>query len=412
MKDVMTVLKNKSILLIISGGIAAYKALELIRLLKKDGAEVRCILTQGGAQFVTPLSVASLSENPVYSDLWSLKDETEMGHIRLSREADLIVVAPASANMIAKMAYGLADDLASTTLLASDKPVVIVPAMNQQMWAHAATQENITTLKRRGVLQIGPGAGEMACGETGLGRMAEPEEILQQIKTILVSKKNLKGFKALVTSGPTYEPLDPVRFIGNRSSGKQGHAIAAALAQAGAVVTLISGPTSLPAPANVKIANVETAAQMLKACETALPVDIAVFAAAVADWMPAKTQTQKIKKRGDVSPPDIKLKENPDILKTISAHKKRPKLVIGFAAETENLIQNAKAKLKSKGCDWILANDVSEGSFGADENHVHLVTGSGSEDWKKQTKNDVAYTLAQRIAVYFAKPKSLPRAAE
>ncbi|MCC7305802.1 MAG: bifunctional phosphopantothenoylcysteine decarboxylase/phosphopantothenate--cysteine ligase CoaBC [Alphaproteobacteria bacterium] len=402
--------ENKRILLIISGGVAAYKALELIRLIKKQKGQLRAILTQGGSQFITPLSISSLTGEQTYTDLWSLKDETEMGHIRLSREADLIVIAPASANMIAKMAHGLADDLASTTLLASDKPVLIAPAMNQQMWAHPATQDNLKKLKERGVLQIGPNPGEMACGEEGLGRMAEPEEILGAIQSFFFERP-LKGYKALVTAGPTFEPIDPVRFIGNRSSGKQGYAIAEALRDAGADVTLVSGPTALPAPAGMNIVNVQSAAEMLKACEAALPVDIAVCAAAVADWTPSTPQTHKIKKRKDESAPVLQLKENPDILKTISNHKKRPKLVIGFAAETENLIENAKAKLKSKSCDWILANDVSGDTFGGEENHLYLITRSGSEDWKRRSKKDMARTLVNKITNFF-KNTSQQQAAE
>lgn len=400
--------QKKSILLIISGGIAAYKSLELIRLMKKANMNVRCILTEGGAQFVTPLSVAALTEEKVYGDLWSLKDETEMGHIRLSREADLIVVAPASANIIAKMAWGLADDLATTTLLAANKPILIAPAMNPMMWNNPATQTNIKTLQQGGILMIGPNPGNMACGETGTGRMAEPEEIFASIKKSLMQKKSgaslsqkksnaaylkstidsekpLRGKTALVTAGPTYEPIDPVRFIGNHSSGKQGQAIADALTAAGVKVTLVMGPM--------------TAADMLRACERALPVDIAVCAAAVADWTPIKPAKNKIKKGSGA--PVIALKENPDILKTISNHKKRPKLVIGFAAETDDLVKNAKAKLKKKGCDWILANDVSKNVFGADDNTIHFITTTSTEKWPRQPKTEIARHLVSKIAENF-----------
>lgn len=408
----MADLKDKSILLIISGGIAAYKSLELIRLIRKSGGQVRCILTKGGAQFVTPLSVAALSEEHVYDDLWSLKDETEMGHIRLSREADLIVITPASADIIAKMAHGLTPDLASTTLLAADKPILIAPAMNHKMWEHPATQENLATLKDRGVLTIGPDEGAMACNETGMGRMSEPEAIFDAINDFFFERP-LKGYSALVTSGPTHEPLDPVRFLGNRSSGKQGHAIATALSAAGANVTLVSGPVNQPDPAGVNVIKVQTAAEMLAACQNALPADIAICAAAVSDWSPENASTQKIKKDGS-TPPAIALKENPDILKTISGHKKRPALVVGFAAETENLIDNAKAKLARKGCDWILANDVgTDGkTFGADENHVYLVTESEHDDWGKHAKTEIARKLANQITEYFENNDNISQAAE
>lgn len=400
-------MKNTSILLIISGGIAAYKSLELIRLMRKAGASVRCILTSGGAQFVTPLSVSALCEEPVYQDLWSLKDESEMGHIRLSREADLILIAPASANMIAKMAHGMADDLATTTLLAADKPIIIAPAMNHKMWENPATQANIATLKSRGVRVIGPDEGDMACGEYGVGRMSEPDTIMQALS---VRDGALSGYKALVTSGPTYEPLDPVRFIGNRSSGKQGHAIATALAQAGADVTLITGPVSLPDPAGVKTIHVETAAEMLKSCEAALPCDIAICAAAVSDWGPEQTAPQKIKKSG--AAPALKLKENADILKTLSHHKKRPALVIGFAAETENLLDNARAKLKAKGCDWILANNVAENDFGGDANHIIWLSHRLQEDWGQNSKTALAERLAQKIVLHLKERESQSHAAE
>ncbi len=409
----MQALKDKHILLVISGGIAAYKTLELIRLIRKAGGNVRCVLTKGGAQFVTPLSLAALSENPVYEDLFSLKDETEMGHIRLSREADLIVVAPASANMIAKMAHGLADDLASTALLAADKPILIAPAMNHMMWENPATRDNISTLKKRGFLQVGPEIGPMACNETGMGRMAEPEEIFGAMLSFFNgsnAQKPLSGRRALVTSGPTYEPLDPVRFIGNRSSGKQGHAIAAALAALGADVTLITGPVSLPDPAGVKTVHVETASEMLDACQSALPADIAICAAAVSDWSASEIMAQKIKKTGDRTPPDIKLKENPDILATLAGlpEKQRPALVIGFAAETGDLLDAARKKCAAKGCDWIIANEVgpddtgTEKVFGSDENHVYLIAGDHTENWQKSSKQAIADKLAAYIARHFA----------
>lgn len=399
----MQTLQGKSVLLVISGGIAAYKALELIRQLRKDGAMVRCVLTAGGAQFITALSVAALTEQPCYTDLWSLKDETEMGHIRLSREADIIVVAPASANMIAKLANGITDDLASTALLAANKPIMIAPAMNHMMWLNPATQDNIAKLRARGITVIGPDEGDMACGEYGPGRMSEPAVIADAIANFLSAGKPLSGLSALVTSGPTYEPLDPVRFIGNRSSGKQGHAIATVLAAAGASVTLISGPVMIPDPAGVRTIHVETATEMLRAALENLPADIAVCAAAVSDWSAATVHRQKIKKDGNSSPPDIKLKENPDILAAIARDaRKRPHLVVGFAAETENLLNAAKAKRNAKGCDWIVANDVAADKvFGADENHVYLLTGDETQEWPKADKHTVARKLVARIATHF-----------
>jgi phosphopantothenoylcysteine decarboxylase / phosphopantothenate---cysteine ligase len=392
-------LAGKRLLLVISGGIAAYKSLELIRRLRERGVSVRAILTKGGAAFVTPLSVAALSENKVYQDLFSLTDESEMGHIRLSREADLVVVAPASADLIAKMAQGLADDLASTALLATDKPVLIAPAMNTMMWTHGATQANVATLKARGIRQIGPEAGDLACGEMGSGRMAEPMEILAAIESYFGAAAPLSGRRAIVTSGPTFEAIDPVRFIGNRSSGKQGHAIAAALARRGAATLLVSGPTSEPDPAGVEVRRIESAEQMLAACRSALPADIAVCAAAVADWRPAKTADQKIKKAAS-DPAPIALLRNPDILATMAAAgNERPSLVVGFAAETENLIANARKKLAAKGCDLIVANDVSadSGTFGGSENTVHLVAQDGVESWPRLSKQDVAERLVDTI---------------
>ncbi len=396
-------LNGKKILLIISGGIAAYKSLELIRLMKKAGASVRCIVTHGGTQFVTPLSVAALSEEQVYTDLFSLKDESEMGHIRLSREADLIIVVPASANLIAQMAYGLAEDLASTTLLASNRPIMICPAMNPMMWEHTATQENLNTLEKRGINILSPADGEMACGETGTGRMREPEEIFEAALDHFQKDKPLAGKKAIVTSGPTYEPIDPVRFIGNRSSGKQGHAIARALSNAGADVTLISGPVSLPDPYGLKTIHVQTATEMLNACQSALPADIAVCVAAVSDWRVKETATQKIKKQKDDVPPSLELIENPDILKTLSNHQNRPALVIGFAAETQNMMDNAQEKLTRKNCDWIIANNVSENdSFGNDTNKVTLIMSQDQHiDFEHADKSTIARDITDEIVKYF-----------
>ncbi len=393
-------LAGKRILLVISGGIAAYKALELIRRLKDRGVAVRAILTRGGAEFITPLSVAALSGEKVFTDLFSLTDESEMGHIRLSREADLVVVAPASADLIAKMVAGLADDLATTALLATDKRVMIAPAMNTMMWQNAATLANIETLARRGILRVGPAAGDLACGEVGEGRMAEPAEILGAIEKYFRTGARLAGRVALVTSGPTYEAIDPVRFLGNRSSGRQGHAIAAALAALGADVHLVSGPASEPDPPGVRITHVESAREMLEACLAALPVEVAVCAAAVADWRPAETAPSKLKKTGG-APPKLSLIANPDILRTLAdAGNRRPRLLIGFAAETRDLIQNAIEKRKKKGCDWILANDVAPGTgtFGGTENRVHLVSEAGVEDWEPASKRAIADRLAQRIA--------------
>ena len=393
-------LHDRRILLIISGGIAAYKSLELIRRLRERGAAVRCIMTAAAQHFVTPVSVASLSEDKVYTDLWSLTDESEMGHIRLSREADLVVVAPTSADLIARMAMGLADDLATTTLLASDKPVLIAPTMNLMMWAHPATQANLATIEARGVKRIGPDSGDLACGEVGSGRMAEPLEIVAAIERLLTVDMRLTEKRVLVTSGPTREPIDPVRYISNHSSGKQGHAIAAALARLGADTVLISGPTQEAAPAGVRVVPVETAAEMLAACEAALPVDVAVMAAAVADWRVETATRHKLKKDAG-TPPTLRLAENPDILASIAQRgNDRPALVIGFAAETEGVVENARRKRLRKRCDWILANDVSPGTgtFGGDCNTIHLVDADGIEDWPAMTKHEVAARLAERIA--------------
>jgi phosphopantothenoylcysteine decarboxylase / phosphopantothenate---cysteine ligase len=394
------VLCDRRILLIISGGIAAYKSLELVRRLRERGAAVRCIMTPAAQRFVTPLSVAALSEDKVYTDLWSLTDESEMGHIRLSREADLVVVAPATADLIARMATGLADDLATTALLAADKPVLIAPAMNAMMWVHPATRANVATLERHGVTRVGPGSGELACGEVGAGRMAEPAEILAAIERALARDGGLAGKRALVTSGPTREPIDPVRYISNHSSGKQGHAIAAALAALGANTVLVSGPTQEPSPPGVKLVPVETATEMLAACEAALPVDIAVMAAAVADWRVEIALRHKLKKDGGGAPV-LRLVENPDILSTIAQRgNDRPALVIGFAAETDDVVENARSKRLRKRCDWILANDVSPGTgtFGGDSNKIHLVDGDLVENWPVMTKREVAARLAERIA--------------
>ena len=398
-------LDGRRVLLIISGGIAAYKSLELIRRLKDKGCAVRCILTRGGANFVTPLAVAALSGDKVYQETFSLTDEAEMGHIRLSREADLVVVAPATANLLAKMAAGIADDLASTALLATDKPVLVAPAMNTMMWEHAATRANMAVLDSRGIGRIGPNSGDLACGEVGGGRMAEPAEILAAIESRLGGGRGpLAGKRAIVTSGPTHEPIDPVRYIANRSSGKQGHAIAVALAALGAEVTLVSGPVTLPDPAGLRTIRVESAADMLNAVEAALPADIAVCAAAVADWTVANRATEKRKKTAGAPPPVIELAPNPDILATLSkAGAHRPRLVVGFAAETEKLMEHARDKLARKGCDWIVANDVSAGSgtFGGDSNSVHVIDAAGAESWPRLGKDEVAARLAARIAAVF-----------
>jgi len=388
---------SKSILLIIGGGIAAYKTLELIRRAKERGISTRAIITKAGTEFVTPLSVSALSGQKTYTDMFSLIDETEMGHIQLSRAADLVVVAPATANLMAKAANGLASDLASTALLATDKPVLMAPAMNVRMWNHPATQRNLATLKADGVHFVGPNEGAMACNEFGFGRMAEPQEILDAIERLLSGAGPLTGVKALVTAGPTHEPLDPVRFLGNRSSGKQGYAIARALAEAGAETTLISGPVELAPPQGVKLINVETALEMQAACEAALPVDVAVMTAAVADWRAQSPANSKLKK-SESGPPSLALTENPDILAGLAKHAKRPRLLIGFAAETENLLAYGAEKRARKGCDWIIANDVSSGVFGTDRNSVHLITAAGTESWPELSKDDVAARLTVLIS--------------
>ncbi|HEX2889659.1 bifunctional phosphopantothenoylcysteine decarboxylase/phosphopantothenate synthase [Vineibacter terrae] len=415
-------LTGKRILLIITGGIAAFKCHDLVRRLRQRGAFVRCVMTEAATRFVTPLSLQALSEDKVYADMFSLTDESEMGHIELSREADLLVVAPATANILAKMAAGLADDLASTVLLATDKAVLAAPAMNVRMWLHAATQANVMTLRSRGVLFVGPNEGPMACNEFGPGRMSEPLEIVAAIEAfftgllpapdahaalplppeaISLPHQPLLGHRVLVTSGPTREAIDPVRYISNHSSGRQGHAIAAALAQLGADVTLVSGPVSQLDPAGVRVVKVESADQMLNACQAALPVDVAICAAAVADWKLARLAGSKLKKSPGAPPPSLELVPNPDILATLSAAgDSRPRLVVGFAAETEEVVANAVAKRARKGCDWILANDVSpaSGTFGGENNTIHLVTADGVEDWPTQSKDAVAARLAARIA--------------
>ena len=393
-------LSDKRILLIVGGGVAAYKALELTRLLRKAGIGVRPVLTKAGEQFITPLSLAAISEDKVYSELFSLTDEAEMGHIELSRSADLVVVAPATADLIAKAAHGLANDLASTTLLATDKPVLMAPAMNVRMWEHPATRRNISELKGDGVLFVGPDEGAMACGEYGFGRLAEPPAIFAAIMAALEgpAARPLAGKRAIVTAGPTAEPIDPVRVLTNRSSGKQGFAIAQALAELGAEVTLVAGPVAVPTPAGVRRVDIETAREMLAACEAALPADIAVCVAAVSDWRPESAAGTKMKKGAD-GPPTISLVENPDILATLSTSPRRPALVVGFAAETNDVEAYAQAKLARKGCDWIVANDVSvAGTMGGDDNAVSIVTKDGVERWDRTAKSEVARKLAERMA--------------
>ncbi|MDP2151345.1 MAG: bifunctional phosphopantothenoylcysteine decarboxylase/phosphopantothenate--cysteine ligase CoaBC [Parvibaculum sp.] len=392
---------ERRVLLIVGGGIAAYKALELTRLLRKAGVAVRPILTAAGAQFVTPLSLSALAEDKVYSELFSLTDEAEMGHIELSRSADLVVVAPATADLMAKAANGLAGDLAATTLLATDKPVLMAPAMNVRMWEHAATQRNLATLQGDGVSFVGPDEGAMACGEFGAGRMAEPQAVFDAVMALLEGPRGrpLAGKHVLVTAGPTAEALDPVRLLTNRSSGRQGFAIAAGLAALGARVTLVAGPVSLPTPSGVKRVDVESAREMLAACEAALPADAAVCVAAVADWRPDEAFGIKLKKGKD-GPPELRLVENPDILATLAAGgPRRPRLVVGFAAETNDVEAHAKAKLARKNCDWIIANDVTEpGVMGGAENAVLLISKAGVERWDRDVKEAVGAKLAARIA--------------
>ena len=406
---------GKRVLLIISGGIAAYKSLELIRELKLHDINVRCILTEAGSQFVTPLSAEALTGDKVYRDLFSLTDENEMGHIELSRDADLVVIAPATANIIAKMRAGIADDLATTALIATDKPVLIAPSMNVRMWEHASTQSNMVELKKRDIHVIGPEIGDMACGEHGMGRMSEPSSIAQIINELLQNNsdtsanqsiitnnpKKLVGRKAIVTSGPTIEEIDPVRYFTNYSSGRQGHAIAKALSEQGAETILVSGPTHLPDPEGITVKHIKSAVEMLSACEESLPADIVICVAAVADWRVANPNLDKIKKNG--VPPTLELVENTDILRQISQHgKERPHLVIGFAAETKDLITNAQTKLSKKGCDWIVANDVSPeaGTFGSEKNRVHIVSKDGVEAWPTLTKDIISQKLTTRIATF------------
>jgi phosphopantothenoylcysteine decarboxylase/phosphopantothenate--cysteine ligase len=394
------------ILLIVGGGIAAYKAAELIRLLRKQGHSVTPVLTEGGSHFVTPMSLAALAESPVYTSLWDLKDESEMGHIQLSRAADLVLVCPATADLLARMAAGEANDLATTLLLATDKPVVVAPAMNVRMWQHAATQRNVDQLRQDGITVLEPDDGPMACGEYGPGRLPEPEDIFERIKLMLGTSGAidigqsgpLAGKHVLVTAGPTHEPIDPVRVLANRSSGKQGFAIAAAAAQAGARVTLVAGPVSLATPGGVSRIDVETAQQMADAVEAALPADAAILVAAVADWR-VKASPSKLKK--SAGPPELSFAPNPDILAILGEHPDRPSLLIGFAAETHDVVNNAKTKLTSKKADWIVANDVSGDVMGGSRNRIHLVTKGGVEDWPEATKEDVARHLVARIAEEF-----------
>lgn len=400
-------LSDFRILLIIGGGIAAYKCLDLIRRLRERGAKVRPVMTKAAQEFITPLSVGAISGDKVFTELFDRDDEHDIGHIRLSREADLIIVAPTTADLMAKMAHGHADDLASTLLMASDKPVLIAPAMNPAMWEHPATKRNAKTLQKDGIHFIGPNAGEMAeSGESGTGRMAEPMEILGAAAKLLNPHQPhlpLAGKRAIVTSGPTHEPIDPVRYIANRSSGKQGHAIASALGRAGAEVILISGPVTIPPPENVEVINVQTAREMQKAVELALPADIGVMVAAVADWRSADQADEKMKKQDGKGPSALQLTENPDILKGLGHHKQRPKLLIGFAAETEKLEKHAKDKLERKGCDWIVANDVSPegGVMGGNENTIKLLSKDGIEPWAKMGKEEVAQKLVHKIIEHF-----------
>ena len=394
-------MSGKRVLLIVGGGVAAYKALETARLLIREGVAVRPMLTAGGAQFITPLSLSAICHDRVHQDLFSLTEEAEMGHIELSRSADLIAVVPATADLMAKAAQGLAPDLATTTLLATDKPVLMAPAMNVRMWNHPATQRNLATLIADGVRIVGPDAGEMACGEFGPGRLASPEVIVAAILDALSAGKTspLTGRRILVTAGPTVEPIDPVRFIANRSSGKQGFAIAGALADLGADVVLVAGPVDLPTPAGVSRINVETARDMLAACQSQPSLDAAVMVAAVADWRPAEAASEKIKKTSSSAPQSLTLVENPDLLAILSAPgPTRPRLVIGFAAETDHVLEHATAKLARKGCDWIVANDVSGDVMGGADNAVSIVTSDGVDTWPRQPKAEVARRLAQRIA--------------
>lgn len=399
---------NRQILLIIGGGIAAYKIPELVRAIAVCDVDVRCLVTAAGAEFVAPLTLASLSGMPVYENLFDLKDEAEMGHIQLSREADMIVVAPATADLIAKMANGIANDLASTTLLASDKPIVIVPAMNVRMWEHVATQRNLAQLKADGVSCIGPEAGDMACGEYGMGRMVEPQIIANDIVSRLAlgsePHKELSGRRIIITAGPTHEPIDPVRYIANHSSGQQGYALARAFSALGADVVLVSGPTNLPSPSNMTVIYVITARDMYDAVLAHLPADCVIMCAAIADWRPADMATQKLKKPKDVTMRmQIEFVQNLDILATLATKPHRPELLIGFAAETENIIERARKKRAHKKCDWIVANDVSPSTkvFGGTHNRIHLITGDGTESWDEMPKDAVAEKLAKCVVTFF-----------
>ena len=391
-------MKGRRILLVVGGGIAAYKAAELIRLIRKAGAEVRCVLTEGGAQFITAMTLAALSENKVHTTLWDLTDEAEMGHIQLSRQADLVVVCPATADLMARMAAGVADDLATTLLLATDKRVLVVPAMNVRMWEHAATRRNVATLRADGLSVMEPDEGAMACGEFGPGRLPEPEAVLAEIARLLaVPAGPLAGRHVLVTAGPTHEPIDPVRYIANRSSGKQGFAIAEAAARMGARVTLVAGPVQLETPAGVTRVDVETAREMAAAVEAALPADVAVMVAAVADWRAADASPRKRKKDGSGTVPPLELAENPDILASLCASPQRPALVVGFAAETHDVLDHARAKLERKAADWIVANDVSGTVMGGSHNAIHVVSRAGVESLPEAPKDTVADWLVERI---------------
>ena len=391
-------MQGKRILLIVGGGIAAYKSCELVRLIRRAGADVTCVLTEGGSHFVTPMTLAALSENPVYTTLWDLKNEVEMGHIQLSRQADLVVVCPATANMLAKMANGIADDLATTLILATDKPVLAIPAMNVRMWLNGATQANVTTLRGRAITVVEPDEGAMACGEYGPGRLPEPPAVMDAIRAALRGPGPLTGRHVLVTAGPTHEAIDPVRYIANRSSGLQGFAIAQAAAQAGAKVTLVAGPVALPTPYGVERIDVESARQMAAAVDAATDVDAAIMVAAVADWHVADAGARKIKKDGSGRPPALALIENPDILATLCASPRRPRLVVGFAAETHDVIAHATAKRLRKGADWIVANDVSGDVMGGACNTVHIVSAKGVESLAQAPKAQVAAALIERIA--------------
>jgi phosphopantothenoylcysteine decarboxylase/phosphopantothenate--cysteine ligase len=391
---------GRRVLLIVGGGIAAYKACELVRLIRKSGGSVRCVLTKGGAEFVTPMTLAALSEQPVHTSLWDLKDEVEMGHIQLSREADLILVCPATADLLAKMAAGIADDLATTLLLATDKPVYAAPAMNVRMWQHEATRRNVARLRADGIAILDPDEGEMACGEYGPGRLPEPEAILAWLERSTAGAGPLAGRHVIVTAGPTQEPIDPVRVIANRSSGKQGFAIAEALADLGARVTLVAGPVALATPANVARVDVETAAEMDEAVRAALPADVAILVAAVADWK-VEAAPDKLKKAD--GPPQLTWSANPDILANLASSAQRPGLLVGFAAETNDVVNVAQAKRARKNSDWIVANDVSGDVMGGDANQVHLITADGVEDWERAPKAEIARRLSDRIAEHLAR---------